>query len=157
MPRLITILWMSILWAIAVVAGATFYYGVNTGLGALAVVALILAILSFAASLLPLSASFLSEFGISPRAPAADMRARRPAPVVAGVVHEAGAPQGAQQACVRCGVVVCDFDVPGTPRTGWAAGTRLVESGGTFSSVDGKIPEEAFCSPIRNTLWSVPS
>ncbi|HVM34692.1 MAG TPA: hypothetical protein VM784_05050 [Actinomycetota bacterium] len=157
MPRLITILWMTILWMIAVVAGATFYYGLNTGLGSLAVIALILAVLAFAASLLPLSRSFLSELGVAP-SPTADIsriNAERPAPN--RLVHEAGMPQADRQTCVRCGTTVCDFTAPHGSRTGWAAGTHLVESDGTFSTLDGKVVEDEFCSPIRNRLWSVTS
>jgi hypothetical protein len=158
MPRLITILWMTILWMIAVVAGATFYYGLNTGLGTLAVIALILAVLTFAASLLPLSRSFLSELGVTPRGRAADAPGINVGlPRGTRLVHEAGPPQADQQACLRCGKIVCDFTAPDGSRTGWAAGTHLVEFEGTFSTLDGKIAEEEFCSPIRNRLWSVTS
>lgn len=170
MGRLIRVLWLCIAWLIAILSGASFFYGIENGLRELSFLSAGLALAAFAASLVPLSSGFDSSFGVEgPRRATANP----PPPVASGpgppratfptqgalhkpdavpILHQAGSPIGAAQQCIHCDKVLADASLGARP---WASSVWVVEVDGKMRSI-GPPEAEAIDAKACNSLAAVP-
>lgn len=151
MGRLIRVVWLCIAWLIAILSGASFFYGIENGLRELAFLSAGLALAALAASLVPLSRSFDSSFGVEPqrRTPASptppSQSGSAPPPAIfptraatvtseaPAILHQAGSPIGEIQRCIHCGKVLAD---PSLGSRSWASSVWVVEVAGGIRSID---------------------
>ena len=161
MPRGRTIAWLAMMWLIASFAGFILAYALNNGLAILAVLGLVLSVAALAGSLLPLAygLSLWEESRTEGSSPvplgASYSPPPQPPPPPAypegsrAIVHEAGPPTGDRQACVRCGLVLCDFsDSSAAPARALPTGAWVAETQDFFYHLDSSRPlraEETHC------------
>lgn len=174
MGRLIRVLWLCVAWLIAILSGASFFYGIENGLRELSFLSAGLALAALAASVVPLSRGFDSSFGLEPRreptlsSPVAstsgsaaltslDRRTEwaRTEADTPPVLHQTGPPVGEAQRCIHCGKVLAD---PSRGSRAWASSVWVVEIDGALRSIDpvsAKVMEAQPCTslPTMPEAW----
>lgn len=157
MSRLVAIIWLSMAWLIAVLAGFTLRYSFEAGLGTLGVLSALMAVGVLLGSIAPLTGSFelwdRPERQPSTSPPRAAVLTSE-VPSLRTLVHEAGTPAGEVQRCARCAVVLIDpardRTVDGGPARSVPAGTWIEERGDVFypaASPRALKAGESLCTP----------
>lgn len=161
MPRIRTAIWLTVMWVIAGIGGFNLCYGLDAGLPALAVLAVMLSLGALAGSLVPLVYGLrlweeiwpVSTPAAAPPAFTSSGPSAAPAAASApdAIVHEAGAPVAGEQTCVRCGRILAGGTGAGNGHRDaepYPAGAWLFEHRGKLYHLDRRPlhPNEAFCS-----------